>query len=77
MDPHPECVSDPVTKENIFQLSHLRSEHRKDCQHGHCWAGNVKQTIICRATSSGTAKYLSYQATIDQLLDIPNRQWFI
>lgn len=74
MDPHPERVSDPVTEENIFQLSHLPSKHRRDCQCGHCWAGIVKQTIICRSTSSGTAKYLSYQVITEQLLDIPNRQ---
>lgn len=77
MDPHPERVSDPVTEENIFQSSHLPSEHRRDCQRGHCWAAIVKQTIICRPTSSGTAKYLSYQAVTEQLLDKPNRQWFI
>lgn len=77
MDPQPERVSDPVTEENIFQLLHLPSEHRRDCQHGHCWTGIVNQTIICRSTSSGTAKYPSYQATTEQLLDIPNRQWFI
>lgn len=29
MDPHPE-PSDPVTEENIFQSSHLPSEHRRD-----------------------------------------------
>lgn len=77
MDPQPERVSDPVTEENIFQLLHLPAEHRRDCQHGHCWTGIVNQTIICRSTSSGTAKYPSYQATTEQLLDIPNRQWFI
>lgn len=52
MDTHPERVSDPVTEENIFQFLHLPSEHRRDCQHGHCWAGTVNQTIICRSTSS-------------------------
>lgn len=43
-------------------------------QKGLCWAGIVKLTIICRPTSSATAKYLSYQAISEQLLDIPNRQ---
>lgn len=52
MDPHPERASDPVTEENIFQFLHLPSEHRRDCKHGHCWAGIVNQIVVCRSTSS-------------------------
>lgn len=36
-------------------------------------AGIVKPTIICRSTSSGTAKYLSYQAITEKLLDVPKQ----
>lgn len=71
MDPHPECVSDPVTEENNFQLSPLPSEHRKDCQHRHFWTGIVKQLFAEQHL------HVSYQAITEQLLDIPNSQWFI
>lgn len=76
-DPHPERVSDPVTEENIFQFLHLPSEHRRDCQHGQCWAGIVNQDYCLQINIFRTAKYPSYHAITEQLLDIPNRQWFI
>lgn len=73
MDQHPERMSDPVTEESVFQLPRPPSEHREGCQCGHCCAGIPKQPIICRSTSSRRAKYFSYQANTEQLLDIPNR----
>lgn len=67
----------PCYRGKRFPITTSAFRAQGDCQCGHCCAGIPTQPIICRSTPSRRAKYFSYQTNTEQLLYIPNRQWFI